>query len=57
MLDNKICQKSIGKETGRQMFLPDAHKIYSVKVNRSMIKTISVSWTEDPQTFADDAGY
>ena len=54
MLDNKIRQKGIEQ---KQMFLPDAHEIYSVKVNRSMMHVITVSWTEYLQFFADDAGY
>ena len=54
MLDNEIRRKSIEQ---KQMFLPDAHEIYSVKVDRSMMPVITVSWTENLQFFADDSSY
>jgi len=56
MLDNKILQKkTIRTET--VIYLPDAYKVYSIKINRSMVHVKSVSLTEHFQFLADDARY
>ena len=50
-------EKVIKRGRQNSFYLPDAHKIYSVKVNRSMMDAITISWTEYLQFVADDAGY